>query len=533
MSERIVELSAADLAAKLASGDVSSVDAVNAHFEQIDATEGQAVDSADPHKGTDGLNAFLHRNREEALQVAQDVDQARANGEQLHELAGVPIAVKDLIVTKGQPTTAASRMLEGWMSPYDGTVTKKLRAAKMPILGKTNLDEFAMGSSTEHSAYGPTRNPWDLNRIPGGSGGGSAAAVSAFQAPLALGTDTGGSIRQPAAVTGTVGVKPTYGSVSRYGVIAMASSLDQVGPCSRTVLDSALLHEVVAGHDPQDSTSLNDPVGSFAAAARQGAEDGGLKGLRVGVVKQLTGDGFQTGVQQRFNEAVELLQSAGAEVVEVETPNFEYALGAYYLIMSSEVSSNLAKYDGVRFGLRVVPEGNPTIERVMGASRAAGFGDEVKRRINLGTYALSAGYYDAYYGSAQQVRTLVQRDFNAAFEKVDVLISPTAPTTAFKIGGVDESADPMQMYLNDIATIPTNLAGIPAISLPGGLAPEDGLPVGIQFMAPAREDARVYRAGAGLERLLNEKWGGPVWSSRGDVATTVRDFAAGAALGGK
>ena len=533
MSEQIIELSAAELAGRLAAGEISSVDAVQAHLDQIEATDGAALDAEDRSRGTAGLNAFLHRNTEEALRVAREVDEARARGEELPELAGVPVAVKDLIVTKGQPTTAASRMLEGFMSPYDGTVTRKLRAARMPILGKTNLDEFAMGSSTEHSAFGPTRNPWDLTKIPGGSGGGSAAAVSAFQAPLALGTDTGGSIRQPAAVTGTVGVKPTYGSVSRYGVIAMASSLDQVGPCSRTVLDAALLHEVVGGHDPADSTSLTDPVGGYAQAARAGAADGGLKGLRVGVVKQLTGEGFQAGVQQRFEESLELLRAAGADIVEVETPNFQYALGAYYLIMSSEVSSNLAKYDGVRFGLRVTPEGTPTIEKVMGASRAAGFGDEVKRRIILGTYALSAGYYDAYYGSAQQVRTLVQRDFAAAFEKADVLISPTAPTTAFDIGGVDESADPMQMYLNDIATIPTNLAGIPAISLPGGLAPEDGLPVGIQFMAPAREDARVYHAGAGLERLLAEQWGGPLWQHRGDVAGTVRDFAATAAQGGK
>jgi len=299
------------------------------------------------------------------------------------------------------------------------------------------------------------------------------------------------------------------------------------------VLDAALLHEVVGGHDPADSTSLTDPVGSYARAAREGAAEGGLKGLRVGVVQQLSGEGFQAGVQQRFEESLELLRAAGAEIVDVQTPNFEYALGAYYLIMSSEVSSNLAKYDGVRFGLRVTPEGTPTIEKVMSASRAAGFGDEVKRRIILGTYALSAGYYDAYYGSAQQVRTLVQRDFAAAFEEADVLISPTAPTTAFDIGGVDESADPMQMYLNDIATIPTNLAGIPAISLPGGLAPEDGLPVGIQFMAPAREDARVYRAGAGLERLLTEQWGGPLWRERADVTATVRDFAATAAQGGK
>ena len=520
----VVGLSAAALAQQLAAGEVSSVEAVQAHLDRIEATDGAPVDPGDRTRGKAGVNAFLHVNAEEALAVAADVDAARARGEELPALAGVPIAVKDLIVTKGQPTTAGSRMLEGWMSPYDATVTRRLRAARMPMLGKTNLDEFAMGSTSEHSAFGDTRNPWDLSRVPGGSGGGSAAAVTAFQAPLALGTDTGGSIRQPAALTGSVGVKPTYGGVSRYGVIAMASSLDQVGPVSRTVLDAALLHEVVGGHDPHDSTSLPGPVGDLVAQARAGAA-GGLKGLRVGVVKELTGEGFQAGVQQRFDEAVELLRSAGAEIVEVSTPNFRYALGAYYLIMSSEVSSNLAKYDGVRFGHRVLPEDGPmTIERVMGATRAAGFGAEVKRRIILGTYALSAGYYDAYYGSAQKVRTLVQRDFAAAFEQVDVLVSPTAPTTAFGLGAVDESADPMQMYLNDIATIPTNLAGIPAISVPGGLAPEDGLPVGVQFMAPAREDARLYRAGAGLETLLEDRWGGPLWKDLPDTAALVRDL---------
>ncbi|MCD1145043.1 Asp-tRNA(Asn)/Glu-tRNA(Gln) amidotransferase subunit GatA [Kocuria sp. LUK] len=522
----VVGLTAAELADRLAAGETTSVEAVEAHLARIEATDGAPVDPSDRSRGKAGLNAFLHVNAEEALEVAAEVDAARARGEQLPALAGVPIAVKDLIVTTGQPTTAASRMLEDWRSPYDATVVERLRAARMPILGKTNLDEFAMGSSNEHSAFGPARNPWDLARIPGGSGGGSAAAVTAFQAPLALGTDTGGSIRQPAAVTGSVGVKPTYGGVSRYGVIAMASSLDQVGPVSRTVLDAALLHEVVGGHDPRDSTSLPEPVGGLAAAARAGAAEGGLAGLRVGVVKELTGEGFQPGVEQRFREAVEALREAGAEIVEIETPHFRYALGAYYLIMSSEVSSNLAKYDGVRFGHRVLPEEGPlTIERVMGATRAAGFGAEVKRRIILGTYALSAGYYDAYYGSAQKVRTLVQRDFAAAFEQVDVLVSPTAPTTAFELGAVDESADPMQMYLNDIATIPTNLAGIPAISVPGGLAPEDGLPVGIQFMAPAREDARLYRAGAGLEALLADRWGGPLWRDLPETTELVRDLA--------
>ncbi len=495
----LIHLSADALSRKLASKEVSAVEATQAYLDRIDAVDG-------------AIHAFLHVNTEQALLVAAEVDKARAIGDTLHPLAGVPIAVKDLIVTKGQPTTAGSRILEGWQSPYDATVVRKLRAAKMPILGKTNLDEFAMGSSTEHSAFGPTRNPWDLDRIPGGSGGGSAAAVAAFEAPLALGTDTGGSIRQPGAVTGTVGVKPTYGGVSRYGAIAMASSLDQIGPVSRTVLDSALLHEVIGGHDPHDSTSLTDPVGALVEAARLGQ----IKGMRIGVITELQGEGYQAGVLTRFHESLELLRSAGAEIVEVSCPNFRYALGAYYLIMPSEASSNLAKYDGVRFGLRVVPEGTPTIERVMGATRAAGFGDEVKRRIILGTYALSAGYYDAYYGSAQKVRTLIQRDFAAAFAQADVLISPTTPTTAFRLG--EKLGDPLAMYLNDVATIPANMAGIPGLSLPGGLADEDGLPVGIQLLAPARQDARLYRVGAVLETLLEETWGGPLLAKAPELA---------------
>ncbi|WP_394939006.1 Asp-tRNA(Asn)/Glu-tRNA(Gln) amidotransferase subunit GatA [Psychromicrobium sp. YIM B11713] len=497
----LIRLSAAALAAKLAAGELSSVQLTQAYLDRIAAVDGQ-------------LNAFLHLNAEEALRVAAEVDADRAAGKELPELAGVPIAIKDLIVTVGQPTTAGSKILEGWVSPYDATVIEKIRAARMPILGKTNLDEFAMGSSTEHSAFGPTRNPWDLERIPGGSGGGSAAAVASFEAPLALGTDTGGSIRQPGAVTGTVGVKPTYGGVSRYGAIAMASSLDQIGPVSRTVLDAALLHEVIGGHDPKDSTSLPDPVNGqtgctgLAEAARLGA-GGDLSGVRIGVVKELGGEGYQEGIEARFRESLELLRGAGAEIVEVSCPSFSYALGAYYLIMPSEASSNLAKFDGVRFGLRTLPEEGPlTIERVMSATRAKGFGDEVKRRIILGTYALSAGYYDAYYGSAQKVRTLIQRDFAAAFEKADVLISPTAPTTAFKFG--EKMDDPLAMYLNDVATIPANLAGVPGMSLPNGLADEDGLPSGIQILAPAREDARMYRVGAALEALHEANWGGPI-----------------------
>ncbi len=492
MSTDLTRLTAADTAAKVAGGEVSAVEVATAHLDRIAAVD-------------DRVHAFLHVDREGALAAASAVDAARAAGEPLSPLAGVPLALKDVLTQRGIPTTCGSRILEGWKPPYDATVTARLKAAGVVILGKTNMDEFAMGSSTEHSAYGPTHNPWDLDRIPGGSGGGSAAAVASFEAPLAIGTDTGGSIRQPAAVTGTVGVKPTYGAVSRYGLVALASSLDQAGPCARTVLDTALLHAVIAGHDPMDSTSLDVPVPDVVGAALRAD----VKGLRIGVVKEIGGEGFQAGVSQRFEEAVEILTGLGAEVVEVSAPHFPYALAAYYLILPSECSSNLAKFDGVRFGLRVgEDDGNPSIEQVMGRTRAAGFGDEVKRRIMLGTYALSAGYYDAYYGQAQKVRTLIQRDFTAAFEQVDVLISPTAPTTAFKLG--EKLDDPLAMYLNDVATIPANLAGTPGMSLPIGLAPEDGLPVGLQIMAPAMADDRLYNVGAALEAALLDRWGHPI-----------------------
>ncbi|WP_152192996.1 Asp-tRNA(Asn)/Glu-tRNA(Gln) amidotransferase subunit GatA [Georgenia satyanarayanai] len=506
MSE-LITATAAELAERLRSTEVSSVEVTQAHLDRISEVDG-------------AVHAFLHVNGEEALATARDVDERRARGEELHPLAGVPIAVKDVVVTKGQPTTAASKMLEGWIPPYDATIVERLRAAGLPILGKTNLDEFAMGSSTEHSAYGPTRNPWDLERIPGGSGGGSAAAVTAFEAPLAIGTDTGGSIRQPAAVTGSVGIKPTYGGVSRYGLIALASSLDQAGPVSRTVLDSALLHELIGGHDPRDSTSLPDPVGDLVAAAT--AQD--LRGLRVGVVRELGGEGYQAGVEASFTAALDLLREAGAEIVEVSCPSFAYALAAYYLILPAEASSNLAKFDGMRFGLRVEPaEGPLTAERVMAATRGAGFGDEVKRRIILGTHALSAGYFDAYYGSAQQVRTLIQRDFAAAFEQADVLVSPTTPTTAFRFG--EKLDDPLAMYLNDVATIPANLAGVPGISVPSGLS-DDGLPVGFQALAPARQDARLYRVGAVLERMLDERRGHRLLADAPSLPTTVSQEAA-------
>ncbi len=484
----LIKLNASELVSLLAKGEVSSVEVTQAHLDQI-------------AKVGDAVHSFLHISGESALATAREVDAKRAAGEKLPDLAGVPIAVKDNLTTTDAPTTAGSKILEGWIPPYDATVVTKLRNQMLPILGKTNLDEFAMGSSTEFSAYGPSKNPWDLERIPGGSGGGSSSVVASFQSPLAIGSDTGGSIRFPGAVTGTVGIKPTYGAVSRYGLIALASSLDQIGPVARNVLDAAYLQDAIAGHDPNDSTSLPGTLGSMVEAAKRGS----LKGKRFGLIKQLSGDGFQQGVRNRFAEALRLITDAGAEIVEVDCPSFEYAIDAYYLILPAEASSNLAKFDSVRFGMRVAPEGTPTIERVMAATREAGFGPEVKRRIILGTYALSSGSFDKFYGAAQKVRTLIQRDFDAAFAKADVLVSPTAPTTAFKFG--EKVADPLAMYLNDIATIPANLAGIPGISVPIGLADEDNLPVGIQFLAPAHEDARLYEVGAALEGILEGIWG--------------------------
>ncbi|GGF27577.1 Asp-tRNA(Asn)/Glu-tRNA(Gln) amidotransferase subunit GatA [Williamsia phyllosphaerae] len=480
----ITGLSASDLAAKIHSGDLSSVEVTRAHLDQIERTDGD-------------LGAFLHVTSTQAIAAAQAVDAAIAAGEKpASSLAGVPLALKDVFTTTDAPTTCGSKMLEGWVPPYDATVTRRLREAGIPILGKTNMDEFAMGSSTENSAYQLTRNPWDTDRIPGGSGGGSAAALASFQAPLAIGTDTGGSVRQPAAVTATVGVKPTYGAVSRYGLVACASSLDQGGPCARTVLDAALLHEVIAGHDPRDSTSLNAPVPDVVAAARRGV-DQDLAGVRVGIVTELQGDGYQPGVLASFTAAVEVLRERGAEIVEVSCPHFEYALGAYYLILPSEVSSNLARFDAMRYGLRVGDDGSHSADEVMAMTRAQGFGPEVKRRIMIGTYALSSGYYEKYYGQALKVRTLIAQDFTTAFESVDVLVSPTTPTTAFEIG--EKADDPLAMYLFDLCTLPVNLAGNCAMSVPSGLSVDDGLPVGLQIMAPAQADDRLYRVGAAYE----------------------------------
>ncbi|MEQ7124814.1 Asp-tRNA(Asn)/Glu-tRNA(Gln) amidotransferase subunit GatA [Actinopolymorpha sp. B11F2] len=487
----LTKLPATRIAELVRTGDASAVEVAQAHLDRI-------------AKVDDRIRAFLHLDAEGALAAAQAVDEKRAAGEPLGPLAGVPLALKDVFTMKGVPTTCGSRVLEGWRPPYDSTVVRRLRAADLVILGKTNMDEFAMGSSTENSGYGPTRNPWDTERIPGGSGGGSSASLAAYEAPLAIGSDTGGSIRQPASVTGTVGVKPTYGGTSRYGLVALASSLDQPGPCARTVLDAALLHEVIGGHDPMDSTSIDRPVPPVVDAAR--AAD--IRGLRVGVVRELGGEGYQSGVEQRFREAVDLLGELGAEVVEVSCPHFVHALAAYYLIMPSECSSNLARFDAMRYGLRVGDDGTRSAEEVMALTREAGFGPEVKRRIMIGTYALSSGYYDAYYGQAQKVRTLIARDFERAFESVDVLVSPTTPTTAFRIG--ERVDDPLAMYKADLCTIPSNLAGNASASFPCGLSPDDGLPVGLHVMAPVLADDRLYRVGGAVEAAYAERRGHPL-----------------------
>ncbi|GGG77267.1 Asp-tRNA(Asn)/Glu-tRNA(Gln) amidotransferase subunit GatA [Corynebacterium pelargi] len=483
-NEGLASKTAAELAQMIHSREVSSREVTQAHLDRIGEVDGT-------------LHAFLHVGAEEALKAADAVDEALGRGEApASNLAGVPLALKDVFVTTDAPTTCASKMLEGYIAPYDATVTKKIREAGIPILGKTNMDEFAMGSSTENSAYGPTLNPWDIERTPGGSGGGTSAALAAGLAPLGIGTDTGGSIRQPAALTNTVGVKPTYGTVSRYGLVACASSLDQGGPTARTVLDTALLHEVIAGHDKYDATSVERAVPDVVAAAREGAK-GDLRGLKVGVVKQFDREGYQPGVLEAFHESVDKLTKMGAEIVEVDCPHFDDALAAYYLILPCEVSSNLARFDGMRYGLRVGDDGTHSAEQVMALTRAEGFGPEVKRRIILGTYALSVGYYDAYYLQAQRVRTLIAQDFAQAFNQVDVLVSPTTPTTAFKLG--EKVADPLAMYNFDLCTLPLNLAGLCGMSVPAGLASDTKLPVGLQIMAPAFEDQRLYKVGAAFE----------------------------------
>lgn len=492
---QIIGLSAAQLSEKLQAGEVSAVEVTQAHLDRIAAVDGV-------------VHAFLARSDQAALDTASAIDRQRAAGDDLHPLAGVPIALKDNIVTKGLTTTCGSRMLSEWNPVYTATVAQRVQDAGMPVLGKTNMDEFAMGSSTETSAFGPTHNPWNVEHHPGGSGGGSAAALAAFSAPLALGSDTGGSIRQPGAITGTVGVKPTYGSVSRFGVIAMASSLDQVGPAARTVLDAALLHEVIAGHDPNDNTSLNVAVPPVVAAAREGAT-GDLRGVRVGVITELQGAETQEGVRLRFAESLDALRQAGAEIVEVSCPNIGSAVAVYDVLNAAEASSNLARFDGMRFGRRVEPTDgrHVTVDTVMSASRGDGFGAEVKRRILFGIYALSGDNYDTYFRSAQRVRSLIAQELAAAFKAVDVLVSPTSPATANALGSAPEGNH--GSLLGDAATISANLAGTPAMSVPAGLG-DNNLPVGLQIIAPQMADDRMYRVGAALETALQERWGAPL-----------------------
>ncbi|HUH53381.1 MAG TPA: Asp-tRNA(Asn)/Glu-tRNA(Gln) amidotransferase subunit GatA [Microbacteriaceae bacterium] len=503
MSE-IFELTAAELSEKLEAKELSAVEVTKAHLERIANVDQQ-------------VHAFLTLN-EEALATAEAIDKARAEGSHAGVLAGVPIAVKDVLVTQGMPTTAGSKILEGYMSPFDATVVEKIKKANLVQLGKTNMDEFAMGATTETSAFGNTYNPWNLKTVPGGSGGGSAAALAAFETPLALGSDTGGSIRQPAALTGTVGMKPTYGGVSRYGSIALASSLDQIGPAARTVLDTALLHDLIAGYDPRDGVSINTQWPSMADAARAGSTGASLDGLRVGVIKQLDSNEIQNGVKSRFEETVAWLTKNGAEVIEVEMPSIELAVQAYYVILAAEASSNLSKFDSVRFGLRVTPENTTSFEDVMSATRGAGFGAEVKRRILLGIHVLSKGQYDTIFTGAQKVRTLVINEFQKAFEEVDIIASLTGPETAWNI---EQSSDnPMRNYLKDGATIPANLAGLPALSLPIGLADEDQMPVGLQLLGAAKNDDLLYKTGAALEQMVIDRDGSAVWRR---VPTTLEE----------
>lgn len=439
------------------------------------------------------LNAYLQLTDERAMADARAADERRARGEARSRVDGVPVGYKDIFVTKGIPSTAASRILEGFVPPYDATVVSRCDGAGLPMLGKLNLDEFAMGSSTENSGFGPTHNPWDLDRVPGGSSGGSAAMVAAGGAPWAWGTETGGSVRQPASLCGIVGVKPTYGLVSRYGMIAFASSLDQAGPLTRTVKDAACLLQLAAGHDPLDSTSIPRAVPDYLAGI-----DDGIDGMRIGIVKEFQGEGTQPGVQTRIDEAYTRLEKLGARLEEVSLPSFGFGISAYYLIAPAECSSNLARYDGVRYGHRA-QDGDDIVE-MTSRSREEGFGTEVKRRVMLGTYALSAGYYDAYYGKAQKVRTLIIDDVARAYESVDLIVCPTSPTTAFKIG--ERVADPLAMYLSDVFTVPVNLAGNAAISVPCGLSPDDGLPVGLQLLAPALDEKTMFRAAHAFERDL-------------------------------
>ena len=474
----LADLSISEAGTRLRSGDVTSADLLAAVRRRATMTEAQ-------------LHAFLTLDGDGADEAAAAADAALARGEDGGPLHGIPIALKDNMVQRGVETTCSSRILAGYRPPYDATVVERLRGAGAVLVGKTNLDEFAMGSSTENSAYGPTRNPWDPERVPGGSSGGSAASVAVGSSYSALGSDTGGSIRQPASLCGIVGMKPTYGLVSRYGLIAFASSLDQIGPLTRTVDDSVAVFEAIAGHDPSDATSFRGDVPAIRPTL-----DGGIAGLRIGVVTEFSGDGYEPDVIANFRATLDALEGAGAVLVDVSLPSVEYALSAYYLIAPAECSANLARFDGVRYGLRLEGE---SVEQMMSATRRDGFGPEVTRRILLGTYALSAGYYDAFYGQAQKVRTLVIRDFDAAYQHVDVLVSPTSPTTAFPLGA--RTDDPLAMYLSDVCTIPSNLSGHPAISVPTGVD-RNGLPIGFQILAPALGEPVMFRAAKAVETLV-------------------------------
>ena len=473
------DLTIAEAGTVLRSGELSSVDLLDSVLERASLTEAD-------------LHCYLLIDHDGSRSQAESADAMLAGGRDLGPLHGIPIAVKDNFCTRGLPTSCGSQILAGYRPPYDATAVARLRSAGAVIVGKTNLDEFAMGSSTENSAFGPTRNPWDPTRVPGGSSGGSAAAVAVGSAMGAFGSDTGGSIRQPASLCGVVGFKPTYGLVSRFGLVAFASSLDQIGPFSRTVSDALSLFEAVAGHDPKDGTSYPGPVPAVRSSL-----DSGVAGVRIGLVKELSGDGYEPAVVAAVSSIVEKLAGAGAEIVEVSLPTFDVALSAYYLIAPAECSSNLARFDGVRYGLRVKGD---TVEEMMARTRAEGFGPEVTRRVLLGTYALSAGYYDAFYGKAQMVRSKIISELNGAYERVDVLISPTSPTTAFELGA--KTGDPLAMYLSDVCNIPANLSGHPAMSVPIGLD-ESGLPIGFQVMGPALGEAMLFRVAKAVERLAN------------------------------
>ena len=461
----LISLSAAEARVQLDARTFSAIDLVWAHLGQIDASDGET-------------HAFLHVMTDVALAQASAADERIAKGD-VDALTGIPVGLKDILVTTDAPTTAASKILEGYQSPYDATVVSRLRAQGAVFVGKTNTDEFAMGSSTENSAYGPTRNPWDTSRVPGGSSGGSAASVAARQAMISLGSDTGGSIRQPAGFCGIVGVKPTYGRVSRYGLIAFASSLDQIGPFARTVEDAAIMLEAISGNDPHDATSVTAAVPDLRAALRTD-----LKGVRVGIAREYTVRGMESGVTDAVQAAIAQLESLGAELIEVSLPHTEYALATYYITAPAEASANLSRFDGVKYGLR---RSEANLQDTYRKTRAEGFGPEVKRRIMLGTYALSSGYYEAYYVKAQKVRTLIKQDFDKAFEQVDVIVGPTSPTVAFPLGA--RTDDPYQMYLADVFTIPANMAGIPGMSLPCGFA--DGLPIGLQVLGKAFDEATM------------------------------------------